>query len=76
MLAFPEVTTDGVCLGETRHFRYHMPKSALRLRLRRSLRELSFDLETAIRVCRQIGYFEHASYLTEKYERYKDCFRI
>ena len=28
--------------------------------------ELPFDLDTAIRVCRQAGYFEHASYLAKK----------
>jgi len=33
---------------------------------RRDSDELPFDLETAIRVCRQAGYFEHASYLAEK----------
>jgi hypothetical protein len=38
--------------------------------------ELPFDLETAIRVCRQAGYFEHASYLAKKYERHEDYLRI
>lgn len=38
--------------------------------------ELPFDLETAIRVCRQAGYFEHASYLARKYERHEDFLRI
>ncbi|KAM6500061.1 vacuolar membrane protein [Amanita muscaria] len=38
--------------------------------------ELPFDLETAIRVCRQAGYFEHASYLAKKYERHEEYLRI
>ncbi|KAG7448346.1 uncharacterized protein BT62DRAFT_947390 [Guyanagaster necrorhizus] len=38
--------------------------------------ELPFDLETAIRVCRQAGYFDHASYLAKKYERHEDYLRI
>ncbi|KAG2019698.1 vacuolar membrane protein, variant 2 [Coprinopsis cinerea AmutBmut pab1-1] len=38
--------------------------------------ELPFDLDTAIRVCRQAGYFEHASYLARKYERHEDYLRI
>ena len=38
--------------------------------------ELPFDLDTAIRVCRQAGYFEHASYLAEKYDRHEDYLRI
>ncbi|KIY49906.1 hypothetical protein FISHEDRAFT_72138 [Fistulina hepatica ATCC 64428] len=38
--------------------------------------ELPFDLETAIRVCRQAGYFEHASYLAKKYARHEDYLRI
>ncbi|RPD67906.1 hypothetical protein L226DRAFT_517741 [Lentinus tigrinus ALCF2SS1-7] len=38
--------------------------------------ELPFDLDTAIRVCRQAGYFEHASYLAKKYERHEDYLRI
>jgi len=37
---------------------------------------LPFDLVTAIRVCRQAGYFEHASYLAKKYERHEDYLRI
>ncbi|KDQ33122.1 hypothetical protein PLEOSDRAFT_1099105 [Pleurotus ostreatus PC15] len=40
------------------------------------LDELPFDLETAIRVCRQAGYFDHASYLARKYERHEDYLRI
>ncbi|KAJ6574697.1 hypothetical protein B0H19DRAFT_1125330 [Mycena capillaripes] len=38
--------------------------------------ELPFDLETAIRVCRQAGYFSHASYLAKKYERHEEYLRI
>lgn len=38
--------------------------------------ELPFDLETAIRVCRQAGYFDHASYLAKKYDRHEDYLRI
>lgn len=38
--------------------------------------QLPFDLETAIRVCRQAGYFEHAVYLAKKYERHDDYLRI
>ena len=38
--------------------------------------ELPFDLETAIRVCRQAGYFEHAGYLAKKYQRHEDYLRI
>ncbi|KAF6763702.1 vacuolar membrane protein [Ephemerocybe angulata] len=38
--------------------------------------ELPFDLDTAIRVCRQAGYFEHASYLAKKYDRHEEYLRI
>ncbi|KAF7367248.1 E3 ubiquitin-protein ligase PEP5 [Mycena sanguinolenta] len=38
--------------------------------------ELPFDLDTAIRVCRQAGYFPHASYLAKKYERHEEYLRI
>jgi len=37
---------------------------------------LPFDLDTAIRVCRQAGYYEHAAYLANKYERHEDYLRI
>jgi hypothetical protein len=40
------------------------------------LPELPFDLDTAIRVCRQAGYFDHASYLAKRYERHEDYLRI
>ncbi|CCM05130.1 uncharacterized protein FIBRA_07338 [Fibroporia radiculosa] len=42
----------------------------------RATDELPFDLDTAIRVCRQAGYFEHATYLAKKYERHEDYLRI
>ncbi|CAG8480604.1 10621_t:CDS:10 [Diversispora eburnea] len=32
--------------------------------------ELRFDLETAIKVCRQAGYYEHAVYLAKKFQEY------
>ncbi|GJJ78227.1 vacuolar protein sorting-associated protein 11 [Entomortierella parvispora] len=32
--------------------------------------DLMFDLETAIQVCRQAGYYEHAVYLAEKFEEH------
>jgi hypothetical protein len=38
--------------------------------------ELPFDLDTAIRVCRQAGYFDHAAYLAKRYERHEDYLRI
>ena len=38
--------------------------------------ELPFDLDTAIRVCRQAGYFDHASYLAKKYGRHEDYLQI
>lgn len=31
---------------------------------------MNFDLETAISVCRQAGYFEHAVYLAEKFQEH------
>lgn len=38
--------------------------------------ELPFDLDTAIRVCRQAGYYEHAVYLAEKHGKHEDYLRI
>jgi hypothetical protein len=35
-----------------------------------------FDLETAIRVCRQAGYFEHAVWLAERYGEHHEYLRI
>ena len=37
---------------------------------------LPFDLVTAIRVCRQAGFHEHALYLAKRYGRYQDYLRI
>jgi len=31
---------------------------------------LTFDLETAIKVCRQAAYYEHALYLAKKFEEH------
>ncbi|KAK0549356.1 Vacuolar protein sorting-associated protein 11 [Tilletia horrida] len=38
--------------------------------------DLPFDLDTAIRVCRQAGYFGHAAYLAERYEQHEEYLRI
>lgn len=38
--------------------------------------ELPFDLETAIRVCRQAGYFDHAVALAEKFNLPEEFLRI
>jgi hypothetical protein len=38
--------------------------------------ELPFDLDTAIRVCRQAGFYEHATYLAKKYRKHEDYLRI
>lgn len=38
--------------------------------------ELPFDLDTAIRVCRQAGFYEHASYLAKRWGRHEDYLRI
>lgn len=38
--------------------------------------ELNFDVETAIKVCRQAGYFQHALELSEKYEQHDWYLRI
>jgi hypothetical protein len=39
-------------------------------------REVDFDVETAIRVCRQAGYFEHAIFLAEKHGKHEWYLRI
>lgn len=39
-------------------------------------REVDFDVETAIRVCRQAGYFEHALFLAEKHGKHEWYLRI
>ena len=51
-------------------------ESFIKTEAKRDSDELPFDLETAIRVCRQAGYFEHAGYLAKKYERHEDYLRI
>jgi hypothetical protein len=38
--------------------------------------DLPFDLDTAIRVCRQGGYFEHAAYLAGRYGQLDEYIRI
>jgi hypothetical protein len=38
--------------------------------------DLPFDLDTAIRVCRQAGYFDHASYLAKRYKRHEEYLRV
>nr|KIR44800.1 vacuolar membrane protein [Cryptococcus bacillisporus CA1280] len=38
--------------------------------------ELPFDLDTAIRVCRQAGFYEHAAYLAKKFDKHEDYLRI
>ncbi|EPQ28447.1 uncharacterized protein PFL1_04273 [Pseudozyma flocculosa PF-1] len=38
--------------------------------------ELPFDLETAMRVCRQAGYFGHAAYLAKRYGEHDEYLRI
>jgi hypothetical protein len=38
--------------------------------------ELPFDLDTAIRVCRKAGFFEHALFLARRFGRHEDFLRI
>lgn len=38
--------------------------------------ELPFDLETAMRVCRQAGYHTHAAYLAKRYKQHDEYMRI
>ncbi len=38
--------------------------------------ELPFDLDTAMRVCRQAGYFGHAAYLAKRYGEHREYLRI
>lgn len=35
-----------------------------------------FDLDTAIRVCRQAGFFEQAAYLAKRWGRHEDYLRV
>ena len=37
---------------------------------------MDFDVETAIKVCRQAGYFEHALFLAEKHNKHEWYLRI
>lgn len=41
-----------------------------------ALERLPFDLDTAIRVCRQAGYFHHAAYLAQRYYQPDEYIRI
>ncbi|CAG8787311.1 21745_t:CDS:10, partial [Dentiscutata erythropus] len=38
--------------------------------------ELNFDIETAIKVCRQAGYYEHAVYLANKFGEHESYLKI
>ncbi|RIB17075.1 hypothetical protein C2G38_2001460 [Gigaspora rosea] len=38
--------------------------------------ELNFDIETAIKVCRQAGYYEHAVYLAKKFGEHDSYLKI
>ncbi|KAJ9101766.1 hypothetical protein QFC21_003105 [Naganishia friedmannii] len=38
--------------------------------------ELPFDLETAIRVCRQAGFYDHATYLAKRYRKDQEYIEI
>ncbi|KAG2041338.1 hypothetical protein BDR03DRAFT_979341 [Suillus americanus] len=38
--------------------------------------DLPFDLDTAIRVYRQAGYFDHASYLATRYKQHEEYLRV
>ncbi|CBQ68432.1 related to PEP5-vacuolar biogenesis protein [Sporisorium reilianum SRZ2] len=38
--------------------------------------ELPFDLETAMQVCRQAGYFGHAAYLAKRYGEHREYLRV
>ena len=40
------------------------------------VRELPFDLDTAIRVLRQAGFYDHAVYLAKRYEEHEVYLRI
>ena len=39
-------------------------------------REPQFDLDMAIRVCRQAGFFEQAVYLAKRWGRHEDYLRV
>ncbi|KAI8830843.1 hypothetical protein BC829DRAFT_437924 [Chytridium lagenaria] len=36
----------------------------------------SFDVETAMRVCRQAGYYDHALWLAKRFKRHSHCLQI
>ncbi|KAJ3107659.1 Vacuolar protein sorting-associated protein 11 [Phlyctochytrium planicorne] len=38
--------------------------------------DASFDVETAMRVCRQAGYFDHALWLAKKFGKHMQCLQI
>jgi len=38
--------------------------------------ELPFDLDTAIKACRQAGFYEHATYLARRYGKHEEFLRI
>jgi hypothetical protein len=54
----------------------HQTRRSGRTKSAAQLDKLPFDLDTAIRVCRQAGYFEHAAYLARMYEKHDDYLRI
>ncbi len=37
---------------------------------------MDFDVETAIKVCRSAGYFQHAIYLAEKHKQHDSYLKI
>ena len=39
-------------------------------------RDVGFDVETAIRVCRQAGYYQHALYLADKHAQHEWYLKI
>jgi hypothetical protein len=51
-------------------------ESFIRTESKREGDDLPFDLDTAIRVCRQAGYFDQAGYLARKYDRHEDYLKI
>lgn len=53
-----------------------LPSSTGRRVLSGKEQEPPFDLETAIRVCRQAGYYEHAVWLAERYGEHAEYLRI
>jgi hypothetical protein len=44
--------------------------------IKKNSSEMSYDVETAIRVCRQGGYHEHALFLALKHKEHEWCMRI